>query len=491
MKGSPTSNQLAIFLAIFIIFQIGILSSCGLTDLDYSLRKLKHSEGKVSLDQSFHGANSAMLSVFQKNRFSRVYINLKEPMDIEDLDQLNFWINPQSGSGSIQIEIQLEGKGEKKIVSLKMSLDEMKLSKWNEIDAFDLEYKDSKSLDDLKKELKGKKITKIYITLYNTGKDGTTTKAFIDYIRIGNQLISFEPLEKEDAKDGPSSASAGGLITYTITYGNNGIEPVDVVVKEDYDPRTLFIEATPSPDPGTSNTWTFPKLPAGKHGQIIIKMRTIKPSARASISGSVSGRGFASTEGMLCTEAESYVVTNTVHITAGEFNHTASASTRIRPIIGSVLQYGEHGCGDFMAEEAIGFNPTSISVKRSVFGLASPVSVNLSQDSLGIDGDWSAKILAENDYRDIFWSDRYHEAKILNVSYEAHLGKSLSSLQTAAHVEGLLDRTARWPEGASDTHLAGDFNLTGRAKWRWSNKTISPDREWLPCCSLEQQPASF
>lgn len=480
-----------IFLAIFIIFQIVIMSSYGLTDLDYSLRKLKHSDGKVSSNQSFHGANSAMLSVFEKNRFSRVYINLKEPMDFEDLDQLNFWINPQSGSGSIQIEIYLEGKGEKKIVSLKMSLDEMKLSKsqWNEIDAFDLEYSDSKCLDDLKKELKGKKIKKIYITLYNTGKDGSTTKAFIDYIRIGNQLISFEPLEKEDVKDGPSSASAGGLITYTITYANNGMQPVDVVVKEDYDPKTFFIESTPAPDPGTSNTWTFPKLPAGKHGQIIIKMRTIKPSARASITGCVSGRGFASTEGRLSTDAESYEITNTVHITAGEFNHMASVSTRIRPIIGSVLQYGEHGSGDYMAEETIGFNPTSISVERSVSGVVAPVSVNLSPDSLCIDGDWSAKVLAKNDYRDIFWSDRYHEAETINVSYVAHLGKSLSSLQTVAHAKGLLDRTARWPEGASDTHLAGDFNITGRAKWRWANKTVSPDKEWLPCCSLENDPA--
>ena len=29
-------------------------------------------------------------------------------------------------------------------------------------------------------------------------------------------------------------------MTYTITYGNNQLEPVDLIVKEDYDPQTVF-----------------------------------------------------------------------------------------------------------------------------------------------------------------------------------------------------------------------------------------------------------
>ncbi|MDD4093886.1 MAG: hypothetical protein PHF94_04655 [Methanothrix sp.] len=478
-------NRPAIFLALMIIIQAGIMSASGLTDLDYSLRKLKYSEGSLSEEQSFHGANSAKLSVFDKNRYARIYINLKNPLFIDNLDQFNMWINPQLGTGSIQIEIRLEG-GEK-IVSQKKSLDEIGLSssQWNEVDAFDLEYKDCKSLDDLKLKLKGKKITKIYVSYYNTGNSGVKATAFFDYIRIGNEVISFEVLEEEDVKDGPSSATPGGLMTYTITYANNGLEPADVIVREDYDSRTVFVSSFPKPDYGTFNIWTFHDLAPGAHGQITIKMRTLKPAAKASISGSVTGRGYASTEGLLSTEAKSYMITNTVYITAGEFNHSASVSTRIRPIVGSTLKYGEHGSGDYRANEELAFSSTSIHAERSILASTSPVSFNFTVASpLRMDGDWTGTLQAENDYRDLLWKDRYHDAKSLNLSYEAHIGKTLSYLETSAQVEGLVDRIFRWPEGFAETSMAGDFNLTGEARWRWANKSIAPDKEWLQCCPL-------
>jgi hypothetical protein len=50
----------------------------------------------------------------------------------------------------------------------------------------------------------------------------------------------------------------------------------------------------------------------------------------------------------------------------------------------------------------------------------------------------------------------------------------------------LADRTAFGPGGFADTHLAGNFSLTGGARWRWANKTISPEKEWLACsCPIE------
>jgi len=256
------------------------MSSLGLTDLDYSLRKLTYSLGSLSTEENFHGTNSAKLSIYNKDRFARIYIDLDDPLPLQDLDQFSMWIRPQSGCGSLQIEIYLDDNT--KILSLKKSWAEMDMSysQWNELDGFDLNYVGSGSLDDIKNQLKDKRITKIYITLYNTNTDGLETTAFIDYIKIGDEIISFEPLEKEDVKDGPSSASPGGLMTYTITYGNNGIEPVDLIVKEDYDPQTVFVVSYPTPDPGTFDTWTFLHLPPGAHGQIVIKMRTRKPAAR-------------------------------------------------------------------------------------------------------------------------------------------------------------------------------------------------------------------
>ncbi len=506
-KPLPYNRSLNFIIIVIIFSQIGLFSSTCLTDLDYHLSNLKNADASVSARQSFHGGSSAELSINSEGNYARIYIYLDPPLPLEDLDQFSMWIYPQSGDGTVQVELYFDGDGDDsydsknlqdaRILSQKKSCSVVGMSNhtWNELDGFDLEYEKYKdeeflpeSLDDCKDRLVGKNIVKIYITIYKDPKVSDTS-AFIDYIKIGDEIISFEPLEKEDVKDGPSSATPGGLMTYTITYGNNQLEPADLIVKEDYDPRTVFIESYPPPDPGTTNTWTFSNLPPGAHGQIVIKMRSIKPTARASIDGQVSGKGLMSTEGKLSTEFDSYPVTNNVHILAGEFNFSASATTRIRPIIGSVLQYGEHGAGDYQAEEQLAYNSVSINIERNILAHSSPGFLNLSQNCipLPLRGGWSANLRAENDYRDIRWSDRYYEAKNLNLSYRAQLGKTLSYLETDAQVLGLADRTAYWPGGFTDTHLVGNFTLAGKARWKWANKTVGPEKEWLECsCPMGQ-----
>jgi hypothetical protein len=489
MYRALTGNRSIIFLAIIIFLQIGIMSSFCLTDLDYSLRKLKYSEGSLTTEDQFHGTNSAKLSIHDKDKFARIYINLDDPLPIQDLDQLSMWIKPQSGIGSLQIEIYFDDNT--KLLSLKKNWSEMDMSnsQWNEMDGFDLSYGNSEGLDDIKDKLKDKRIAKIYITIYNTNaNDKIDTIALVDYIKIGDEIMSFEPLENEDIKDGPASATPGGLITYTITYGNNGLEPVDLIVKEKYDPGTVFIAAYPSPDSGTFDTWTFPDLPAGAHGQIVIKMRSRKPAAKAIIDGHVAGNGFMSREGMLSTEFDSYIITNSVHIEAGEFNYSASVATRIRPIVGSTLAFGEHGSGSYQEDEKLTYNPSSISAERHILAEFSPCAINQSPKSapLFLQGDWSANLRAENDYRDISWSDRYCEGRDINLSYQTQLGKTLSYLDTNASFQGQADRRALWPGGLDDVHLTGNFTLAGKARWRWANKTISPETEWLDCsCPIE------
>jgi hypothetical protein len=214
-------------------------------------------------------------------------------------------------------------------------------------------------------------------------------------------------------------------------------------------------------------------------------MKSIKPAARASIDGYVSGRGLASTEGMLSSEFESYTVTNDVYVTAGEFNFSASTTTKIRPIVGSTLQYSEHGAGDYQGEEKLTYNSASISAERNILVRSSPVFVNLTRNTIPLREEWFALLRAENDYRDIRWSDRYYEAKSLNLSYRAQLGKTLSYLETTGRFMGLADRTAYWPGGGfADTHLAGNFTLQGKARWKWANRTVSPEKEGLECCPL-------
>ena len=468
-----------------IILWMSIIDSFSLTNLDYKLSDLKYSDGIISEESSFHGPNSAKLTVHEIKKFSRIYIDSDDPLNLEDLNQLSMWILPLSRDGEVRIEIYLQGYEDPLLA--KISLTEMQLSQWNELDGFDLEFEGDMSLDALKQTLGDISIEKIWITLYKNEGDSDTI-AFFDYINIGGEIISFEPLEEEDIKDGPSSASAGGLITYTITYGNNMLEPVNVVVIDDYDPATIFISAYPPPDPGTHDTWTFHNLAPGAHGQITIKVRSIKPTAKASISGSVSGQGFCKVEGMLSNERDSRSVSNTVSIFAGEFNFSQSVSTRIRPIVGSVLKYGEHGTGKYQAEEKMKYSQSNINVDRRIHASRSPARISLgSNRSMNLNGGWSGNLQAENDYRDFLWSDRYQEGRRLNLSYKASLGKSLTTLETLVRIEGLADRKTLWPAGFVESHLSGDFNLTGKYRWRWSNKTIAPDKGWLECCPLEQE----
>ncbi len=474
-----------VILIIFIAIWMLLLDSFSLTNLDYSLRTLTYSDGIISEEKGFHGPNSAKLSVHKAKKFSRIYIEFDDNLNLEELNQLSMWVLPLSTDGEVRIEIYLQGYEDPLLAGI--SLSEMPSSQWNELDGFDLEYEGDQSLDALKETLGDISIEKIWITLYKNEGDNDTI-AFFDYINIGGDIISFEPLEDEDIKDGPSSASAGGLITYTITYGNNMLEPVDVVVIDDYDPDTIFISADPPTDPGTHDTWTFPDLAPGAHGQITIKVRSIKPTAKASFSGTVSGQGFSRVEGMLSNERGSRTVTNTVSIFAGEFNFSQSVSTRIRPIVGSVLQYGEHGTGKYQAEEKMKYSQSNINVDRRIQASRSPARISLASNrSMNLYGGWSGHLQAENDYRDILWIDRYQEGRRLNLSYIASLGKSLTTLETSVRIEGLADRKVLWPAGFMESRLSGDFNLTGKYRWRWSNKTISPDKGWLECCPLEQE----
>jgi len=159
-------------------------------------------------------------------------MNLQKHLPLDELDSLSLWVNPQSGSAAIQVDIYLDGDGDGKyssksaedarITSVARSWSDLQMSydEWNELDGFDLDYlvyKDSsrtaRGLDSLQNEMGEKKVIRIYITV--TGKDASAsaaspTSVYIDYVMIGGDVISFEPLEEEELKDGPSSAAPAG-----------------------------------------------------------------------------------------------------------------------------------------------------------------------------------------------------------------------------------------------------------------------------------------
>jgi len=96
------NRSLIILILVLIFSQIWIFNSSALTDLEYRLSKLKNADASVSAIESFHGGNSAELSVDSDGNYARIYIYLDDPLPLEDLDQLSMWINPQSGDAAVR-----------------------------------------------------------------------------------------------------------------------------------------------------------------------------------------------------------------------------------------------------------------------------------------------------------------------------------------------------------------------------------------------------
>jgi len=481
-----------------------IINCVSLTDLDYHLGKSKYGDVELSDEESFHGDTSAELSVSDKGTYIRISVYMDQPISLDDLDLLSMWVDPESGDGQIQFDLFMDGDGDgsydskdsndTRIRSLKESWSErgMLFDEWNELDGFDLTYEKYGdkgfpvgSLESCRERLSGQKVVKLYITLYKD-KNVPMTSAFIDYLKIADQIISFEPLEKEAIKDGPASVSPGGTITYTITYGNNLLEPVDLVIREDYDPATSFVKADPEPDPGTTNVWTIRGLSPGKHGQIVVKLATTKPSCKAEISGKVSGSGFTSVREDLSTEVQSYDVTNTVTLACSEFNITASATTAVRPIKGSILNYETHGSGLYKSQELLGYSPTKIVAYREIVGSSAPEWLNISLEPLVFRGSWYARQSWENKPRDLSWSESYYQARLLNLSFRTQLTKSLTYQETASHFIGMADRNSLLNGATIVQMFAGNYTLKSKATAAWSSKRPSTSKSWLDFCSEDE-----
>lgn len=415
------------------------------------------------------------------------------------------WVDPESGDGQIQLDLFMDGDGDDaynssknskdaRIRSLKKSWSEMEMAHdlWNELDGFDLTYEKYGnksfpvgSLESCRNRLSGQKVVKFWITLYKDKKVSKTT-AFIDYIKLADQIISFEPLEREAVKDGPSSVSPGSTIIYTITYGNNLLEPVDLVVREDYDTATSFVRADPQPDPGTTNTWTIRGLSPGKHGQIVVRLITARPSCRAEIRGEVSGRGFTAVHEDLSTDVKSYEVTNRVTLSCSKFTITASVTTAVRPIKGSILNYDLHGSGLYHSQELLGYSPTKIFAYREIEGCSAPARSNISLCPLEFKGSWYARQLWENRVRDLSWSESYRGASLLNLSSRTQLTRSLTYQETSSRFFGLAERSSLLNGAVLVQQFAGNYTLKSKATAKWSSKSPVKNKAWLDFCPEDE-----
>jgi hypothetical protein len=473
----------------------------GLTDLDYALGKSKYASSSIVDDQSFHGSSSAMLSVLKGGTTVRAYVYMDEAVPFQDLETLSMWMNPQAGDGSVQLELFLDGNGDGEYdsdnpsdVSLRSSKSSwsglgISIGQWSELDGFDLvyeKYRDKsfgmKSLDECRSLLAEKGLVKLYITFYrDADKNVDETRVLLDFINIADELISFEPLEKEKIKEATKSVSQGGTITYTITYGNNLQEPVDLVVREQYDHRAIFLQASPPPDPGTDNVWTFRRLSPGEHGQIVIKMSASKLNCKASIEGEAEGTGYTKASARLSTSLVGYTITNRVSLSSDKFNLTASASTRVKPKEGLEMLLQGRGAGACRLRMQLGYSPSKISSQLDLKGENFPVSVNVKGRQIAFSSRWHAAVRWENRFRDVLWDERYWDSSRLNLSFACQISKGSAFAESASEFAGFHEHAFRWADSISTSHLAGNFSAARRMGERLETSGQSGEKEGLGC----------
>ncbi len=512
-------SRTAILVAsIVILFSIVFVASSA--NVDYSLGgSTKGRTSVLSTNDGFHGSHSAYLSVVaddnpnvkkRSERYARVYATPDETMPVEDLDQLSMWIKPISGNGKIKIDIYLDGDGDGKCDTthsqkdVKLSTDKiawsdlgMENGSWNEMDAFDLaydtttkdqnsKYKDT-SLGEYRDLLKGMTVVKVWIRIYD-GKNGMS--AYVDYLKMGSFVISFEPLEEEETKKGPRSVSAGSKIKYTITYGNIFDEPIDLKVVENYDSRTLFLEASPAPDPGSDNVWTISQLPPGEYGQIKVTMVTSKPKIDAEISGEVSGEGYADVKRAFSTERDGYLVTNKVDIYSDKINISAQTTTTVKPAEGNSIAFNEHGSGQYRSSESLGFTSSRLFMEQEMRAVQGASTISLYKSPLKYNASWYATHMVKNDVKKNFLSEKYLTARRISYSGSAGLTTTKSWMEGSSNFSGLAQYGSVWRNSETYGMLAGDFTVSSDIWGSYQNKTRYPSKDWLGCC-LEQDNESL
>lgn len=466
---------------ILILLLVG--AAGAITDADYSITRSKNSAAEIS-GMGYHGTHSARLSVYPGGSSKSVPVTIS-PTRIDALDTLNLWLHPASNRGSIELEVMLDGDGDGKsstsdpddasiLIGMASWGDGRWLDTggnsngWREFDASEsslsIKSRDSQksrkgiTWSEAQEILRGMDVVKVYIRLRGATKyEGVS--CYVDYIRIAGEVISFEPMERDPIKKAKqSSISPGSTITYTITYGNNLEVPSDIVIREFYDQRTLFLEAYPPPDPGTTNVWTIRGLGPGEHGKITVKVKTLKGSCTAGIDGSVVGVGYASVYRRLSTEREAYYVTNSVHIAGGGLNRSASATTKVRSQSGFVLEFAEHGSGSYASHENTDYSATSIVFRSESLANRSAVTLNLSMRAVDYNSTWGLSWSCENQKLKSYMRERYY-GDFINLSSTGIMRSTRSTFESAGSIDGIAD--LRYMSGGSEvgTRLYGSFRL--------------------------------
>ncbi|NYT02292.1 MAG: DUF11 domain-containing protein [Methanosarcinales archaeon] len=488
-----------------ILIALWIAIGDGLTNLDYSLSTTKTGSAAIAGDTGYHGPSSVRLALYEGGRSKSITIDFEESMSLHSLDQFAFMMKPESGSATLELEIRLDGDGDGSsdsknpadavLKSQVYSWTPATQQSWREADAFDLQFegtsqdpsKKFKALDypGCQEKLRGLEVVKIYLRLKKVGSENCS--GYIDYLRLGEEVVSFEPLEDEEVKRSKQrSISPGSSITYVITYGNNLNENVtNLVIQEMYDARTVYVESYPPPDPGTNNRWTIGRLGPGEHGQIVIKVQTHRLKCNAEMDGRVQGVGYSSVRRKMTSEQPGYQVTNRVVISCASFNMSDSATTIVKPWAGFSTTFNEHGSGSYNSQEEISMSSTTLGMERKFAAVQFATAVNLSGGGAVLfNSSWGADQSCTNERRETLFWEQYRYADKLNLSGSAGLRSSRPFLDSAADFQGTAEMGRLYRDRMLLQRFVGNFSMESNSRAEETSKKARTVLDYIMCCEI-------
>lgn len=442
--------KLMLIYETLFVFLIVIQIGTGSYGVDYYLG----SRNEPSAEDAFHGERSAKLDYDEKKRYIRA--DLEKPLSFGDLDVLNLQISPLTKGGKIGIDLYLDGNGdgkwsskEEKDVKLYARPDswdtwDNNADTWMELDGFSFQYKKSlqthlgaKDLTDWQKEHPNLNVVRMYIRLYKP-ESGI---CLIDYLKIGDRTLSFEPFEDSEMKKGtPKKVTPGRKVTYIITYGNDLMVPLtNYKIVEQYDPRTTFISANPTPDTGSNNVWTIGTLPPGSYGQIVIVMRAAKQFCLADISGNVDGFGYVSVSRKFSTERSRQDLANKVTICCDQFEHNETLRSTLKPVPETSITFAERGTGDYESFNQLTYRSSKMIMARELRGDRSLAVVNLSRKApTNFNTSWYASHECKNQKRLTMVREKYLYADRINCSGSAIVRSTRTLLESESNFSGVM-----------------------------------------------------
>ncbi len=290
----------------------------------------------------------------------------------------------------------------------------------------------------------------------------------------------------------PSIVPPSGNVTYQIYFNNTGdLTLTNVVITEYYPEGVTFISASPAPDPGTNNIWTWKEdLRPGRSGNINISVTVPEPWEKGYSffeSGGVRGEGFLMVSKELSTGQKPYKLTNVVTLTCDQLFRTATAFTTVSGVPGTSMSITEHGSGIYESDESLDLctRNRSVSIVKTTNAVYKPTTFSFSKSFVvNFTPKWKQDIETKNCLIDSVIRKRITGATYIDDETRSKADNTSTTMAFDSTFNGSLYIDARTNDIAISETYIGEFDVFQDieiGKGPIPSPSPTPTPTWLPC----------